>query len=569
MAAITAGVVVAGATAYSANQARKGAKEANKPKNATTDQTSTTSWDPRYNVDPHVQSILSESERLYNQSISGSSGSGKAKGGSGGGGGNFGGYTAAQLQADPSLVGKLGSKAQAKWAAAQGGGAPTGPKTPQSAQDFFRGAGNLGLDIDKDPLYGQASDFLGGMLGTGQSSEEALDYNPVAKDLNERLKGSSLDESDTLLREFLGIGEGGSYSSSGSSRSGGNPAAAAAGRVAYRGPAISWAGNTPSGSAVPDTSKGGGQFNDELAKIFDPARLDPASDPTMQPMLDAIQKEAKKGLQDSLWDLDAQIAGAGRYGSDSAAFARGAATNEFGDALNQAVSSTLFSSREANLGRVMEGLGLRNSRDVAAMADATQREGISASSGAAAGGLELQRELANRGMDLEAIQMLTQNNQFGMAQLGELAGQLSSDKFNALGGVGDLLGLKLGGGELALGAGSGMLGVRNADQQDRAFNAARKDKASMAQDEALNRYLGRVLSVAGVGGTTTNHTTGTNVVPGAGISPSGAAVGAGLGTAGQLAGLYGMFSGLNSGAKPPAQQPGNFSYGYGPNGPSW
>lgn len=602
-AAIVAGIVVAGAGAYAANQAKKGAKEANKQRNTTTDQTSESSNTSRsiYDVDPFIAQLLGESQSLYGQA--------KTKqqardAGTAAAAANPLAAFPAGAQARPDgrvilngkTIGNIGPQAGAKTPKASknkggtnaGPAAPAGPSRPQSASDYFRAGGDIGLGIGDDPLYGAGSSFINQLLGInkpaggdqGDPSQNALAYNPVAQDLDRRLRGSSLDENDDLIRQFLGIGGGGAY--------GGGQGGAGAPRGGRGGSSSGYSRDAngvlqggPAAGGVPDTSRGGGQFNDELARIFDPSRLDPANDPTMQPMLDAIRREAEKGLTNSLWDLDAQTAGAGRYGSDAAAFARGAAQNEFGDTLNNAISSTLFSSREANLGRVMQALGLRNERDMGAMADATQREGIRASSAASGAGLDLQRELANRGMDLEAIGMLTQNNQFGINQLAGLAGQLSGDKMGALGMIPDLLGVRLSGAQVANQSGQGLLNKSQGDaqinasrsaanaalnEQRRQFDLTRGDRLDMGQEDALNRYLGRIATIAGLGTTTssTDHTTGTNVVPGAGINANAAGVNAGLGTAAGLAGLLGMFSGGGSsfggGTTPP---PSGSQYGGG------
>lgn len=553
-----AGLAVSAYGAYNANQ---NAKAANKPKTGYTDQTST--QQSIYDVGPYIQQILGESQGLYNRTAAAHAGDG---------GQDLSAFPpGSSARPDGRVIGPSGKQVgmvTPQGGAPRGGGGGGGgkkkkgggagnPAGPQSASDFFRAAGNTGLNINQDPLYGGGSNFINQLLGVGRPaggdqgdpSSNALAYNPVAQDLNERLRGSSLDENDALIRQFLGIGDGGAYGGNGGG--GTQRVGSAGGRGSSSGYSRSASGalvGGPPAGGVPDTSQGGGQFNEELARIFDPARLDPANDPTMQPMLDAIQREAQKGLTNSLWDLDAQVAGAGRYGSDAAAFARGTAQGEFGDKLNNAISSTLFSSREANLGRVMQGLGLRNDRDLAAMSDATQREGIRSSSASAGAGLDLQRELANRGMDLEAIGMITQNNQFGMNQLAGLAGQLSADKMGALGMIPDMLGVRLNGAQVANQSGQGLLGKAQLDQQASQYRTSRNDalaqQAKMEQEDALNRYLGRIATIAGLG--TTQHTSGTNVVPGAGISPGGAALGAGLGTASSLAGLAGMFSGLGS-----------------------
>jgi hypothetical protein len=117
-----------------------------------------------------------------------------------------------------------------------------------------------------------------------------------------------------------------------------------------------------------------------------------------------------------------------------------------------------------------------------------------------------------------------------------------------------LEGIGLQGLQSALGAGGGMTDLRGQDIQRQIANQqASTARAGLnlqrqgmnqqlgmynasQQQGAVNDYLRTILSIGGLGGTST--TTGTNVQPGLGVNPTGAALQGALGGASTAAGIY-------------------------------
>lgn len=410
---------------------------------------------------------------------------------------------------------------------------------------------NRGLNSQDNPLYQQIQRYNTNLLNPTQGSPSG-GTNPVLDDLYRRLGNVSFDDPVNLLNQFLGVGADGSYSGGGGS---GQRTVRADGTYAgtsSRGSG-SWGGSNSSGGEVPDTVGGKDTFfAEQIRKFFDPSRLDPASDPTMQPYLDAMKQQVTEQQQDLFGKMSARAEGTGRYGGSM----YGKWVRDAGDAaatdVANASANALFGSRQNALAQQMEALGLTNNRDLAAMQDMTTRYGIDSSNRASGASSAAQEALARRGQDLDAITALMGYQQGGLGslqRLGEFNGQMQGNASNALG---SLFGLEQAGWGQAANAANWMgqnywqgqefdFQKQQADWQRRQAESAaafgreqwdwERGWADMFnEDQLMQNWLKGIGAIGGMGGSGSGSTTN----PGAGINENAAAIAGGLG-----GGLYG------------------------------
>jgi hypothetical protein len=424
-----------------------------------------------------------------------------------------------------------------------GGGAAATPDTGGAPPINYRDPNSIsgavaqqGLAAGSDPTtraaQGATQNILAGQGGAG-SGTGYQNYNPINDALAQNLLGSEYD-SEALLRQFLGgagqVGGGGGYSSPSSVRGntyyGGGYATSGPGGPAPRG---------GSGSVVPDTvGESNAYFATELRRLMDSK----ANDADTQGVIDAANADVLRNQQTALWDLDAAAQGTGRLGGDTwsalgsqarSDAARQMASNASGVRLSELQNRRAL--QEALLGQV-------NTRDMAAMQDATQRYGISESAAASSAGAGAGAAAAERAQNLQALLAIQQGQQFNRGQLAGLGGQLSSDQINGIQMAPGLAGINLSGLGQANNAAGNMIGLRSAQIQGGVGRAqvgatirGQDLNASMfnsqLQQQQVNDYLRTVLGIGGLGGTST--TQGSNVVPGLGVNPTGAALQGGLG----------------------------------------
>jgi hypothetical protein len=463
------------------------------------------------------------------------------------GGKTFGGYTAAQLAANPSLVSKLGANARQAYQQYGGPGGSSAAPAPNlnSANGILSEVAKQGLNAGKSPMIDDATNFTRGTL----NSTNFTGRNDILSDLTDRLGGASFDSPTDLLKGFLGgnyDGGGASTKSGSSSGSGGSSGGGYSGGGGYSPPAGSaygFAGGA-SGSAVPDAT-GYGTFGTEVRQIFENAKKNPADDPNVQAMIESLKRESLQGHQRSVADLDARSEASGRFGGGAWADARSLANEQYDEGLQGQIASVYVGQRQSALDRAMAALGLVNNRDVASMSDATQREGIAASSAASSAGLSAQMDLARRGQDLDAINSLMKHQEFGISTLGSLGSQLSDDQFKALGSVSDLSGIGLNGLNIAGNAGNAMAGLQGSlassnVQRSIANNALNFEKQKYQDylpQQQINDYLRTIGLIGGMGGTQTG------VNPGANVPYVNATAAALMGGAGGALTAYGYQSG--------------------------
>jgi hypothetical protein len=417
-----------------------------------------------------------------------------------------------------------------------GGGAAATPDTGGTPAINYRDPNSIsgevarqGLAAGSDPTtraaQGATQAILAGQGGAG-SGTGYQNYNPINDTLAQNLLGSSYD-SEALLREFIGNAP----QQTSSARSG----------QGYFG--TNYAGYGPGGAVasgggaafVPDTVGGSDSyFATQLRSLMDSQ----ANDADLQGVIDSANADVLRNQQNSLWDLDAAAQGTGRLGGDTW---RGLGNQARSDAARQMASNASgvrLSELENRRALYQNLLGQVNTRDLSAMQDTTQRANAAMANSSARAGSGSADAAAARAQNLQAILAIQQGQQYNRGQLAGLGGQLSSDQINAIQQAPGLAGINLSGLGQANNAAGTMVGLRSAQIQGGAARAATNAtirgqdlNASMfnaqQQQEQVNSYLRTVLGLGGLGGTST--TQGTNVIPGLGVNPTGAAIQGGLG----------------------------------------
>lgn len=318
--------------------------------------------------------------------------------------------------------------------------------------------------------------------------------NPWMSRLYGQTEGLDMDQGMGRLNDYLnGLGGGQSR------RSGG-------GGGGYRGGGSS--GSSGGGGGVPDSTIGDGWFSENVKGLFDPSRLDPANDPTMQPMVDNIQREADEAYWRQITDISNQAEGAGRYGGGLYQGMRAAHADEFNEALTGTLAQQYQQARESALQRQMEALGLVNTRDIAEGQINAQDRSSSASSAAARyaadSGYDMQMD-ANR---LQAIQMMLGAGQFGMQMGGQMSelmqnGQIAANQIGQgwaqIGQHGYDQSAQFG--QLGLGATQAQGGIYDSIANNRARQQALQQQQRQWQDGAQSREIQDMIRMmTGLGG---------------------------------------------------------------------
>lgn len=306
---------------------------------------------------------------------------------------------------------------------------------------------------------------------------------------------------------------------------------------------------------VPDTMAVQSFFGDETRKMMD----EQANEAELEALIREMNADVEKGMFRDLAALDASAAGAGRFGGSTWAALNRDAREEALQEMTKTAAGVRIGDRNARRDARLAALQGVNQRDLGQLGANVSREGIAANersaanaAAAAGAGQEAQMQLAMRGQDLAAISDLLGYEQFEMGQLGNIGGQLSGDRLGSLGMVPGLEGIGLSGLNASLGAGGGMVDMRGQDVQQRiASQQAGIARQGLNQQLGMfnagqgqglvNNYLGTLMNIGQMGGT--SRTQGTNVVPGLGVSPTGAALTGAAGGAATGAGLYNMYRG--------------------------
>lgn len=440
-----------------------------------------------------------------------------------------------------------------------GSGTPSAPKGQKlidegldMARDSATAAGQWNTDahgISQDAInYGQNNPFS---QSASQYQQDILGGNPIGNNpFMQTIHGvtSGLDPSG-MLSQLENYGQTGSAtggkSSGGRSVGGG---ATGSGTVFKRGitgknNASGGRSNNPQpspqgggGSRVPDTV--GGQntfFAQQMRDLFDPKHLDPANDPTLQPVIDAMQREGSEDYLHNIEGLQSQLEGQGRMGGGLYQAMIGQQTEEQQEAISQAIAAQYMGAYQAQQGRRMEGLGMTNTRDISAMNDATQRYGIDSSAASARSSAAMAAAEAAEGRKLQAMGM-NMNAQLGLlglaGQMGSTLQQGQSDAMATGVGYGNLgmsgYNTGINAGNLGMNAiqyqgqvGQGManMGQNQQNAANAAAAQAERDRYNRGQQElanqqdAMNDYLNILMGIGGMGGDTYTQDPGGNFAP--------------------------------------------------------
>jgi len=459
---------------------------------------------------------------------------------------------------DGRVVPAVAGGARPRTTAAAGSSAAASPAhaAVSSPDAIFRQTAAAGLQAGNDPttraaqsavqniLASQAADTAAG--GTGFAG-----YNNIDNTLTKQLQGQvSSSQASNLLNQFLAAsgydttGAGGS-AGAGGGLTPGQIAAQARGYVSGANGGIS--SPVGMGGVVPDAT-GDGVFGSNIKALLG-GQTDQAD---LQALLDKSNKDAMAQYWQMAAQQDAAAQGGGRFGGSQAEYDKTLGEKTAMGEIAGKEAATRYQDYNDQRSAALQALGLVNTRDLGAMSDATNRAQIAAQLAASAGASGAAAATARRGQDLNAIQSILQNQQFGENQLAGLGGQLSGDEATAIGHAPGLASVAAQGLAEANSAGSGMVAQQNADTSARSVNqqgalARAGMNLNLAEYNAgspqssVNNYLATILRIGGMGGTSTVQ--GQNVVAGAGISPTGAALTGALGGAAQGYGLYNTATG--------------------------
>lgn len=283
---------------------------------------------------------------------------------------------------------------------------------------------------DRAEDYGQNNEWAaGGRDWYANQMEGNMANNPWMSRLYDQTEGLDMDEGMAALRDYLGGGSGGSGGGSGGGGGGGHYPTSG-GYYNYGGGGSSSSGGRGGGN-IPDSTAGDGFFKEKIQALFDAARLDPANDPTIKPMIDSIKGESEEAYWRAVTDLTNKAEGAGRYGSGLYQGMRSQHADEYHEALQATMAQQYQHARDVALQQQMEGLGLVNTRDIAEGQMASNEEMASMSAAASGRAAQLSYDAQMDGNRLQAMQMMLGAGQFGMQMGGEMAGLMQSGQENA------------------------------------------------------------------------------------------------------------------------------------------
>lgn len=572
--------------------ANKQAKAANKSKTTTTNQTDTRTPFLYDAIAPDIGEVLARQRGLAAQGTPQVGPNGQIyyagaprAGAPGAGGEGFAGVgtqgaaKSAKDAAWKSFLASGGNKNdQAAWKSFQKSGAgsssgPVGPKTagpaPKSAADIFREAAQRGFDAGDTATMTQGRNAVGNILGAagrGGSAAEGEEtgfegYNPILDNMAREL-GIDLSQRGArdLLMKFIGAdgaggGFGGGFGTSGfgGGASSGNPRRSqtyeAPAYIQQMGGGGGRGSTTVGGVPVPDAA-GTGLFGTEVRKFFD----EPANQAELEALIDATNKDTERSSFRDLAQLNAAAQSGGRFGGDMWKGMSSDARRAALDAMTKTAAGVRVGDRDARRNAALAALGQVNTRDLGSLQAQTQLEIAARNAAAAGAGSAEAAALARRGQDLQALGMLFNNEQFNTGQLSDIGQRLSSDRLGSVGLIPGLEGVNLSGLGIANAAGGGLVNLEQIAAQD----AASRRSAGIARQgmnqqlgmfnaqqgqQGINDYLGTLLRIGGMGGTST--TQGTNVIPGAGINANAAGA---MGAVGGFMSGYGAMSGMGFGA---------------------
>lgn len=356
----------------------------------------------------------------------------------------------------------------------------------------FQGSYDQAADYSQNNPYSQAAqgyieDSLSGSMGR----------NPFMQNVYDQTAGHGQQEGLDYLRAFLGGSPEGGVTNTGGGKSKPRGGGGYGGGGGYSG------GSSGGGSRgnIPDSTVGKGFFSEKINALFDPSRLDPASDPTIKPMVDAFQNEAKESYYAGLTDLVNSAEAGGRFGSGMYSAQRSQAQDEYNEASQQSMAQIYQRARDQAIANQMNALGLVNTRDISEGQIAAQRDATSSSAASAAAGIRAQQDMHSKEMQMQGIQQMLQSGQFDLGLQGQMGSLMSQNQLGAMQaglGYGQLgmsgFNAQQGFGALGLQANQGMAGIGQNQQQlwqqqqaQQAADRARQQQMQFQRDQYNDR----------------------------------------------------------------------------------
>lgn len=500
---------------------------------------------PGFGLGNHLQTIGNDAMALYQQQ-QGAAGQMPDfyRGGGGGGGGRGGG--------------------------GGGGGAPAGPQGMDYMQQLMGQAmGMQGGSAALQAGQGMLADRLGsGSFNpyAGQVQDAAMGFNnPYQNSTFNAAQGMQQGGSNPYVDRFLGsLGLGiGNAEAAGSGGGSSDPG---------RGTRGGGGGGQRSGGFRPVKAEDSGNgynpnlFNPYLKAVLDGKFME--GNPHLEEMIATMAADTRAKYENGVIPgAGDQFERAGMLNSSVYGDALARADASFSEELSQQELQARYQGYETGVGTYMDALGLGNQLQLGKMNNDTQlaaaNASASASAGAAAASLEAQQRMHSQQMALGALNLYSDDQQFGLGQMGNMAGMFGDQQLGALGIAGQMA---LGRGEQDLGAlgllpgmeqanwmgtmnawdmATGMQGMQNQQAQQsaaqRAQQAQRDQQRWMFNQQNPWNNLSNVTGI--VGGIASDFGTRYGSGGGPAVNPAGAAVAgfaSGMGT-GQ--GLYDMFGG--------------------------
>lgn len=370
-----------------------------------------------------------------------------------------------------------------------------------------------GLDnfTQTNPDTNSARNWINDMLGNA-----GMGTNPWSSGLYSDIGNVTPMDEFEWLKQFIGVGGAGG---TGGGQKGGGMGGRYVGYGYAPGTGGSFSAHNGAGGGgqVPDTvGPSNSFFAQQIKALFDPARLDPANDPTMQPTLDAMRKENVQDLLASIQDLTAQAENQGAYGSGLYQAMTGRAREQSMESLDGAIAALLHGAREGALGRQMQGLDQTNTRDLAAMQDMTNRYGIDAQAAAASAGAGAAAADAAEARKLQAMSLLLGGKMDILGLRGNMANMTQSGQLGAMNGAMGLGNMGMQGlgmqGDIGGNILGSLLGYQNSQNQydlGRRGIGVQRGQLDLAnrqfQDQvsqgSLNDLLNIIMGIGGMGGT--------------------------------------------------------------------
>lgn len=160
------------------------------------------------------------------------------------------------------------------------------------------------------------------------------------------------------------------------------------------------------------------------------------SNPYLEEMISNASRELGQEYNNQLAPaVDSEYQRAGRYGSGAYQMAQQGAAEQFGESLAGMISGLRGGSYENERNLMQDSLGLLTSSENATIGANAQRGAAASAASAQRYAADLQNQLGNRGLLLDAISGVSNNNQFGLGMMGDMASLFTNERLGAMGAI--------------------------------------------------------------------------------------------------------------------------------------